>query len=358
MWARMRPRRIVMLTPYTDPIKGGISSYTRELAAAYARAGTTCVGFAAEGKDNAHFRVIRESKPLFCVRALMGLLRSQPDLIHAHSQHWYVLLTGAAGKILRPSTPLIVTLHTPAETSPRPLVDGFIKFLLRLSDGAIFVSKAMKHSLRLPASIRQGVIVAAPEQSAMSLPPKFDEKATTPTIVFAGPLVWSQKVAGVLLLVDAFARVSPSYHEWRLTILGDGPLRGIVEQRVRDRGLSEKIVIGGFVNDVFEEIARAAIYAQISLQEGLPLALLDAMALGTAVIATTVGGIPEVVRHNETGYLVEPQREAIAAGLHQLMGNERLRRALAMAAKKYVSTELSWDKVAHEYLRFVSEGVL
>src|SRR5438093_11240585 len=117
MWARMRPRRIVMLTPYTDPIKGGISSYTRELAAAYARAGTTCVGFAAEGKDNAHFRVIRESKPLFCVRALMGLLRSQPDLIHAHSQHWYVLLTGAAGKILRPSTPLIVTLHTPAETS-------------------------------------------------------------------------------------------------------------------------------------------------------------------------------------------------------------------------------------------------
>jgi len=352
----MSPRRVVLLTPYTDPVRGGISSYTRELASAYARRGISWMGFAADGSDNSNFVVIPGNKLMFIARTLPRLFRFRPELIHVHSQHWYVLLIGVIGRLLCPKTLLLVTLHTPVESSPKRITDALIKLLLRLSDGTVLVSQAMKDSARLPSSIRQAVILAAPEQSATNRLAPIQDSAKPRNIVFAGPLVWSRKVAGVLLLVDAFAAVSPSFPDWRLLILGDGPLRFAVEQRVRECGLSGKVVLKGFVESVFDEVAEAAIYAQISFQEGLPLAMLDAMAIGTAVLATSVGGIPEVVRHNETGYLVEPRGEEVAAGLRRLMGDDILRAGLARAAKKYVSGELSWDKVADQYLRFSAEG--
>src|SRR2546427_4823110 len=104
----------------------------------------------------------------------------------------------------------------------------------------------------------------------------------SPTIVFVGPLVWPQKVAGVLMLVDAFAEISRSFPDWRLIIIRDGTLRPSVESRVGQLRLSGRVVLTGFVQSVFDEIGRAEIYAHISLQEGLRLALLDALLIGTA----------------------------------------------------------------------------
>ena len=353
----MSPRRVVLLTPYTDPVKGGISSYTRELASAYGRRGISCIGFAADGADNSSFVVIPHSRVRFIARSVRGLAELRPDLINAHSQHWYVLLTGLIGKILCPSAVMVVTLHTPVESNQNRFKDALIRLLLRFSDGVVLVSKAMKDSIRLPPSIRQAVILAAPEELATCRELTPEGSAKRRDIVFAGPLVWSEKVAGVLLLVEAFAAVSGLFPDWRLLILGDGPLKASVEKRVREVRLPGRIVLKGFVDSVFDEIANAAIYAQISLQEGLPLALLDAMSIGTPVIATSVGGIPEVVRHNETGYLVEPRVEEVAAGLRCLMGDARLRLTLAKAAKSFVSSELSWDKVADQYSVFAAKGI-
>jgi glycosyltransferase involved in cell wall biosynthesis len=174
-------------------------------------------------------------------------------------------------------------------------------------------------------------------------------------IVFVGPLAWSRKVAGLLLLLDAFSELTSSFPDWHLAILGDGPLRSAVETRVRELGLDDKVVVKGFVDSVFDEIDQAEIYAQISLQEGLPLSLLNAMAIGTAVLATSVGAIPEVIQHERTGYLVEPKREAVGAGLHRLMLDAGLRNTIARAAQTYVLRELSWDRVAEHHLR-LAEG--
>jgi glycosyltransferase involved in cell wall biosynthesis len=353
----MQPRRIVILTPYTDPVTGGISSYTRELAAAYARRGTECLGLAAVGGDNPAFSVIRGNKLLFCVRALRRLTRWSPDLIHGHSEHWYVILPAVIGKILCRRARLLFTLHTPARLVEQSVVDAITKFLFRFSDGIVFVSRDMKDRFGLSASVNQEVILAAPEPRAMEHAP-LERLSKRPIIVFVGPLVWEQKVAGLLLLLDAFADVSSAFQDWRLTVLGDGPLRPAVERRVRELGLEEKVALKGFVDSVFDEVASAEVYAQISLQEGLPLAVLNAMAIGTAVLATSIGGMPEVIRHAQTGYLVEPSAESIAAGLRRLMANPNLRGTLARAAREYVSSELSWDQVAAEHLRFAFEGSL
>jgi glycosyltransferase involved in cell wall biosynthesis len=351
----MQPRRIAVLSPYTDPVRGGISSYVRELAAAYVRCGMDCLGLAAVGEDNAAFAVVRGSKFLFVVRALHRLTRWGPDLIHCHTDHWYVIIPALVGKILCRTARSLVTLHTPASLAQQSLVDAILRRLFRFFDGVVFVSQDMRDRWRLPDSIAQAVIHAAPEWLATGHV-KTGRRMERPNIVFVGPLVWPQKVAGLLLLLDAFASISPLFQDWQLTIVGDGPLRPFVERRVRDLRLEKSVVLKGFLDKVFDEIAGSEIYAQVSLQEGLPLGVLNAMAIGTAVLATSVGGMPEVIRHDHTGYLVEPTIHSIAAGLRLLMANPDLRGALARAAREYVSSELSWDKVAVDHLRFALEG--
>jgi len=353
-WDKMKPQRIALLSPYTNPITGGISSYTRELSAAYVQRGISCIGIAAAGESNSNFTVVPGGKLVFCFRALRSLTKWEPDIIHGHSQHWYIILAGLLGKLLNPSAHLLFTFHTPPDSTSNGAIDSLVRSLLRFSDGVVFVSREMRDLAHLPPSIRQAVILAAPERLAVSQ--GMDHQwVKRPNIVFVGPLVWPQKVAGVLLLVDAFAEISRSFPDWRLIIIGDGPLRPSVESRVGQLRLSGRVVLKGFVESVFDEIGSAEIYAHISLQEGLPLALLDAMVIGTAVIATPVGGIPEVIRHVQTGFLVEPNNDSLVAGLGRLMRDWKLRETLAAAAKEYGSKHLSWDKVAEQHLRFAVE---
>jgi glycosyltransferase involved in cell wall biosynthesis len=151
--------------------------------------------------------------------------------------------------------------------------------------------------------------------------------------------------------LEAFASVTANFPDWRLTIIGDGPLRSVVEAKVAQLGLWNKVTLTGFVESPLELIAGAEIYAHISLQEGLPLAVLDAMGLGTAVLATDIGGIPEVIRHLQTGYLAAPEKEAVEGGLRELMRDEGLRRQLVETARGHVMTDLTWEKTAAHYLR-------
>lgn len=350
----MSLHRIAMLSPYTDPVKGGITSYTRELMAAYRRHGIECRGVAAFGKQNADFATFGGNKLSFCLQALRYLAGWSPDMVHGHSQHWYVVIPAVLWRVLRPRSRLLFTLHTPADLGRKTLIDVIIRALLRLSDGIVFVSRDMKDHFGLSDSVHQDVILSAPEALAVR---RARDKRTSkrPMIVFVGPLAWSRKVAGLLLLLDAFSELTSSFPDWHLAILGDGPLRSAVETRVRELGLDDKVVVKGFVDSVFDEIDQAEIYAQISLQEGLPLSLLNAMAIGTAVLATSVGAIPEVIQHERTGYLVEPKREAVGAGLHRLMLDAGLRNTIARAAQTYVLRELSWDRVAEHHLR-LAEG--
>jgi L-malate glycosyltransferase len=92
------------------------------------------------------------------------------------------------------------------------------------------------------------------------------------------------------------------------------------------------------------------VYAHISLQEGLPISLLNAMALGKPVLTTRVGGMPEVVRDGETGVLVEPEVEKIALALDLLLSNPHLCSRLGQAAAVYVRMTFTWERTVDQLL--------
>lgn len=111
---------------------------------------------------------------------------------------------------------------------------------------------------------------------------------------------------GHLILLEAFKRIADKYPDCRLVFAGDGELRQPIEERIRQLGLEDRIRITGWISSdqVREELQQARALVQPSFQEGLPVVIMEAMALHRPVISTYVAGIPELVLPGENGWLV------------------------------------------------------
>ena len=111
---------------------------------------------------------------------------------------------------------------------------------------------------------------------------------------------------GQLLLIDAFAPVAKVQPSARLVLAGDGPMRPAIERRIEELGLQDRVDITGWLTEsqVRDQLIGARALVLPSFAEGLPVVIMEAMALGRPVIATYVAGIPELLVHKRTGWLV------------------------------------------------------
>ncbi len=142
-------------------------------------------------------------------------------------------------------------------------------------------------------------------------------------------------------LLDAFALLQSSHPELKtkLLIIGDGPERGALEQAASAGGMSERVIFAGQLSDVNAYYAAADVMALPSHSEGSPYVLLEAMAAGLPVVATRVGGVPEMVTDGESALLVPPgEPRAMADAIHRLLTDERLARSLVTKASALVLT--------------------
>lgn len=143
-----------------------------------------------------------------------------------------------------------------------------------------------------------------------------------------------QRQKGFDLAIEAMARIADARPDWRLIILGEGPLRGDLEA-LRDRlGLADRVLLPGRVPDPGPWLARADIFVMSSRSEGFPNALCEAMAAGLAVVSTDCpSGPSDIITPGQNGLLVPPEDiEALATTLAELTGSAELRSRLALAA--------------------------
>lgn len=139
------------------------------------------------------------------------------------------------------------------------------------------------------------------------------------TLVFVGRLT-AQKAP--LLLVDALAELVRRGHDLRCVLAGDGELRSEVEARIRAHGLGARVEITGWIDEreVRKRLLDACCLVLPSFAEGLPVVIMEALALGRPVVGTWVAGIPELVRPGESGWLVAPgDRDALADALEEVL---------------------------------------
>ncbi|NBD14822.1 MAG: glycosyltransferase, partial [Cyanobacteria bacterium] len=166
-----------------------------------------------------------------------------------------------------------------------------------------------------------------------------------PLIISVGRLVEKK---GLPILIEACGLLKAWHCHFQCQIVGTGELEPELSAQIAALGLTEQVFLVGArpQNEVFELVQQAAVFAapyrigKDGNRDGLPTVLLEAMALGTPCVGTDVTGLPELIRHEETGLLV-PQQDAaaLALALQSLLENPTLRVQLATAARQLMASE-------------------
>lgn len=155
---------------------------------------------------------------------------------------------------------------------------------------------------------------------------------------------------GINRLIEAFGRLCASHCGVRLVISGDGPLRPTLEEQVRRANLSNSVHFLGYRSNVEAVLSGFDLFVLPSLTEGIPLALLEAMAAGVPVLATAVGGVPEVIEGCRSGCLVPPNDvEALHRTLEHLISDPAKRAHLARGGRARVEHLFDLEAMAHAY---------
>jgi len=151
-------------------------------------------------------------------------------------------------------------------------------------------------------------------------------------------------------LVDAFARLHARIPEARLVLVGDGPLRSRIETRIADAGLGGAVRLLGDLADVADVLPALDACALVSETEGMSNAILEAMSCGLPVVATAVGGNPELVAHERTGLLVPlGDGDALVAALLRLAHDPAFARECGRRARERVLAEFSIEVMAETF---------
>ncbi|MEP7304806.1 MAG: glycosyltransferase [Acidobacteriota bacterium] len=153
-------------------------------------------------------------------------------------------------------------------------------------------------------------------------------------------------------LVTALAHARSRLAAVKLVIIGDGDERAALEALVRERQLQAIVQMLGYRADVRRLLPALDLYVNSSISEGISLTILEAMAAGLPVVATSVGGTPEVVVHDVTGLLVAPRSPgAMANAMVELAGSPERRRAFATAGRTRVEACFTLDRMVADYAR-------
>lgn len=288
---------------------------------------------------------------LALVRLVAAMRETKPALLHTHSSKAGIL-GRAAARIAR--VPHVVhTVHGWSFNDTQPSVVVRLYRLLeraaaRATDRIVCVSEADRREgiaseIGRPEAYRLVRSGIDPEEFAARPGARERVRASLgigPGELLAGTVACLKLQKAPLDLVEAAAVALRADPRLRFVVAGDGELRGAVEARARDLGLGERFRLLGWRRDVPDLLAALDLFVLTSLFEGLPRAVLQAMVAGVPVVATAVGGTPEVVRDGETGLLVRPgDPVAAAAAIVRLAGEPETARRLAAAASKRIGEE-------------------
>jgi len=158
-------------------------------------------------------------------------------------------------------------------------------------------------------------------------------------------------------LIEAFALVTAREPRARLVVIGDGPEHAVLDERLQQRGLQDRVFLLGALPDDAEVrawYAKASLFCLPSEQEGFGIVFLEAMASGLPVISTTATAIPEVVPDGEAGLLVAPRDPAaLAEAMLRLLQDPALRARMRNAGRHHARL-YSWEQVADRFLEAVA----
>ncbi|MBD2067950.1 glycosyltransferase family 4 protein [Leptolyngbya sp. FACHB-671] len=277
-------------------------------------------------------------------RLWQRLQRENYAIVHVHDRYCSLLLR------LIPQVPASVqTNHIAYRTRRR---------LTRFADCVVGCSKAMdRHHagfFRLPperrALIPNGVYFRSPNlERAEALRQELPASLRSRQICLTVARLSEQK--GHAYLLEAIAQLPHSLREsWCFVWAGDGELRETLQLQAKQQGVSQDIVFLGQTSEVSEWLSLADAFVLPSLYEGLPLALMEAMAAGLPCLATDIDGNQELLHQGENGWLCQVRDpKALANALEHLLTDEELRSRLGKQAQADYWSQWTFDRTWQQY---------
>jgi teichuronic acid biosynthesis glycosyltransferase TuaC len=294
------------------------------------------------------------------------------DIVHAHG-HVY-MSSYLAGKLAKKyDKPFIVTQHNTFIdykswlNTLEHLNDIIIgKSVLKDADRILTVSKeTMKYVLRLGADKSKTVVMYNGVDTKCFKTVKKEASKKRLDLSEKRKIVFSVRRLvyknGIDTLIKSAHIVAQKNPDTLFVVAGKGPNRKLIEDRIKELEIQNNIKLIGYVPDellpVYYDAADYFILPSAS-GEGLPLVLLEAMSCELPVIATTVGGIPEIIEHMKNGILVPPRNpEAMAKALSKLLSEEKLRENIGKEAKRKIENQFSWKENVRQLENIYSEFI-
>jgi glycosyltransferase involved in cell wall biosynthesis len=278
----------------------------------------------------------------------------RPDVIHTHNTQAFI--DGTVGALLGGGPPLVHTDHARQFPDKKRYVIAE-HILSHLSFRVVGVSEHTTRNLRRYEWI--------PRRKLMTIPngvdiPRLDRDAVGRVVrnelglrqdeIVIGAAVRLTPQKALNVLIEAFAGVHRRFGHATLVIAGTGPDREALAANAERLGVRRKVHFLGLRHDVPRLLCAYDIFALSSVWEGMPLGVLEAMALGCPVVATRVGGVPEMIEDGHSGILVEPgDVSALESALATLLADPVAAQAMADRAREHYHQKFGLQRMIDSY---------
>jgi glycosyltransferase involved in cell wall biosynthesis len=281
-------------------------------------------------------------------------LRKQIDIVHVHTAGYPMMIAGFLFSLFNHKPYIVACRGSDIRISSRKfLYRAFQLPFLRNAKTLVAVSNEIAELLTNKYGISQPKILVIRNayndrviQEIADIKVQ-DENLRSKRIVCVASM---RPEKDHITLLKGFKAITKSIDGAQLLLIGDGPLRKQLEEFCAKQRLRNVRFLGKVpFNEVLENVAKSDIFILTSIEEAMPNAVIEALALGKPVIATMVGGIPEIVKDRFNGLLIPPKSpKHVAKALHKLLSDERLYSKLSSNTTKSVHDH-SWSETILRY---------
>lgn len=276
--------------------------------------------------------------------------QERPDVVHTHLDALkYVGLATAFKKIK-----IVHTVHSLANKEASGLARNINRKLFKKRVIPVALSAIVQESIQKVYSLAANqipIVYNGINFNKCSAKQDYSIKNRF-KIVYVGRIV---EVKNPIGLLKAFKAFHDKYPNAVLQFIGDGDKKEEAKEFVDNNKLLEAVEFLGTQDNVYKYLHEADMFTLLSLYEGIPMALIEAMGTGLPIVATKVGGIPDMLKDQESALLVDVDEEQIAGAFMELAQNEEKRARLGLAAKRE-AIKFSAEIMAEKYLQVYCKG--
>ena len=291
--------------------------------------------------------------PRIILRVRAVVRRFRPHLVHSHLSLHYVYPALIGCQPLRH----VVTVHLPAETTHKQAMRVLARIAHWRGVVPVAVSRGVANWVKCTHGIEDCMVISngipiddyqCPSTRRQEWRREQGFLEEDVLFVCAARL---EKQKNHAMLLEAFARGPATSPRAHLLLAGDGERRPALEEQARGLGIQGKVHFLGLRADICDVLAAADVFVLASHSEGNPLSLMEAMAAGLPVVATAVGGVPELIADRTSGLLVRPgDSDGFVAAMLRLLQDEETRRKMSVAAARYAKEVFGASRMAQGYM--------